>query len=92
MIRESQIESYHNDEVARLKGETRKVQWINRRGAPDRMTWIPGWHWPKMPEMKKPGKGLEAHQRREHKRLKKMGVECFKLDSYVDVDRFLRTK
>lgn len=89
-MRESKIEGYLVRRVKELKGETRKVRWLARRGAPDRLVWIPGWRWPKMPEMKKPGKKLEEHQKREHKRLKKMGVECCKLDSLEDVDRFLR--
>lgn len=89
-MRESQIEKYLVDRVIELKGEIRKVKWINRRGAPDRLAWIPGWKFPKMPELKAPGKPLEEHQKREHKRLKKMGVKCVKLDSYEDVDRFLK--
>lgn len=88
-MRESQIETYLVTRVKELKGETRKVRWLDRRGAPDRLVWLPGWKFPKMPEMKKPGKDLENHQAREHKRLKKMGVQCYKLDSFEDVDRFL---
>jgi len=91
-MRESDNEDYLRAEVAKRKGEIRKVQWINRRGAPDDMVWIPGWRWPKMPEMKAPGKPLQPHQKREHKRLKKMGIACFKLDCYADVDKFLRTR
>jgi hypothetical protein len=88
-MRESKIEHYFVAEVKKLRGEIRKIRWISRRGAPDRMVWIPGWLFPKMPEMKAPGKKLEAHQKREHKKLKKMGITCCKLDSYADVDRFL---
>lgn len=89
-MRESVIEKYLVDKVTALKGEIRKVKWIGRRGAPDRLAWIPGWVFPKMPELKAPGKLLQPHQKREHKRLKKMGVVCAKLDSFEDVDRFLR--
>lgn len=88
-MRESVIEKYLTDRVIELKGEHRKVQWIARRGAPDRLTWIPNWPFPKMPELKAPGEPLEPHQKREHKRLKKMGIKCCKLDSFADVDRFL---
>lgn len=88
-MRESKIENYLVQRVAELNGEIRKVQWINRRGAPDRLAWIPSWPFPKMPEMKAPGKPLEDHQKREHKRLKKMGIKCCKLDSFADVDKFL---
>ncbi len=91
-MREAAIESYLVAEVKKLRGEERKVRWIARRGAPDRLVWIPGWRFPKMPETKAPGKPLEAHQKREHKRLKKMGICCCKLDSFEDVDKFLKTK
>ena len=91
-MRESPIEHYLVQEVKKLRGETRKVQWINHRGAPDRLVWIPGWRFPKMPEMKASGRPLEDRQVREHKRLKKMGVKCCKLDSFEDVDMFLRTR
>jgi hypothetical protein len=91
MIRESVIEKYLIKRIKALKGETRKVKWINRRGAPDRLVWVPGWPRSKMSEMKRPGKDLEPHQRREHVRLKRMGIECCKLNSIEDVDRFLAT-
>lgn len=89
-MRERQIEIYLVRRVKELKGETRKIRWLDRRGAPDRLVWIPSWIFPKMPEIKRPGKGLEDHQKREHKRLKKMGINCCKLDSLEAVDRFLR--
>ena len=89
-MRESPIEKYLVRRVKELKGETRKVKWIGHRGAPDRLVWIPGWRFPKMPEMKASGESLKDHQKREHKRLKRMGVACCKLDSFNDVDRFLK--
>ena len=92
MAAESKLEAYLVKRVKELGGETRKVKWIGRRGAPDRLAWIPGWLWPKLAELKSPGKPLEDHQKREHKRLKKMGVKCCKLDSVADVDRFLASK
>lgn len=88
-MREKIIETYLTIRINELNGEHRKVQWIARRGAPDRLAWIPGWPFPKMPELKSPGKPLEDHQQREHKRLKKMGIKCCKLDSFNDVDKFL---
>jgi hypothetical protein len=91
-MRESDIEDYLVEQVAKRRGEQRKVKWINRHGAPDRLVWIPGWSYPKMPELKAPGLPLKEHQKREHKRLKKMGIYCCKLDTFTDVDRFLRTK
>lgn len=90
-MRERDIEHYLVGEVKKLSGENRKINWVNRRHAPDRLVWIPGWRFPKMAELKKPGLKLEPGQAREHKRLKKMGIECFKIDSYEDVDRLLKS-
>lgn len=89
---ESTIEDYLREQVKKLKGQIRKVKWIARNGAPDDMVWIPTWRWPKMPEMKAPGKKLQPHQQREHNRLNRMGIETFKLDSFEDVDAFLKLK
>lgn len=40
-MRESQIEKYLVARVKELGGEVRKVQWIGRRGAPDRLVMLP---------------------------------------------------
>lgn len=88
-LRESDIETYLIKRIKHFKGETRKVKWINRRGAPDRLLWIPGWVMPVLFELKAPGKPLQDHQRREQRRLRKMGIKCYKIDSPYDVDRFL---
>jgi len=92
MAAESKIEKYLTARVKSLKGVTRKLRFLDRRGAPDRLVWLPGWEWPKLVELKAPGKDLEPHQKREHKRLKHTGIKCVKLDSFGDVDRFLRTR
>lgn len=92
MAAEGNLRDYIRAGVRKKKGEIRSVKWLNRHGAPDDMVWVPGWRWPKMPEMKAPGKPLKPHQMREHKRLKKMGIECCKLDSEEDIDRFLNAK
>lgn len=46
-MRESQIEAYLAKRVKELGGEVRKVQWIGRRSAPDRLVMLPepavGW-------------------------------------------------
>jgi hypothetical protein len=89
-MRESVIESYLVKQVKALHGEIRKVKWINRNGAPDRLVWLPYWNFPKLAELKAPGKPLEVHQRREQKRLRKMGFICRKLDSFENVNRFLK--
>lgn len=40
-MRESQIENYLVRRVKELGGEVRKVKWIGRRGAPDRVVMLP---------------------------------------------------
>ncbi len=40
-MRESEIESYLVERVKALGGEVRKVKWIGRRGAPDRLVMLP---------------------------------------------------
>lgn len=41
-MRESQIEKHLVKRVKELGGECRKIQWIGRRGAPDRLVMLPG--------------------------------------------------
>lgn len=40
-MRESQIESYLVERVKALGGECRKLKWIGRHGAPDRLVMLP---------------------------------------------------
>lgn len=89
---ENKIETYLLEQVAEKKGHTRKLRFLERRGAPDRLVWIPSWVYPKLAEMKAPGKRLEDHQRREHVKLVRMGFYVTKLDTFNDVDKFLKLK
>jgi hypothetical protein len=41
-LRESDIEAYLNKRVKELGGESRKVRWIGRNSAPDRIVMLPG--------------------------------------------------
>lgn len=41
-VRESDIEKYLVKRVKALGGEVRKVQWVGRRNAPDRLVMLPG--------------------------------------------------
>jgi hypothetical protein len=100
-MRESTVEAHLVRRVKALGGEVRKVQWIGRRGAPDRIVMLPystewakrGWvhrggtvSWV---ELKRPGKDAEEHQAREHERMRKMGQHVVVLDSIEAVDKFL---
>lgn len=40
-MRESDIEKYLVERVKALGGEVRKVRWVNRNGAPDRLVMLP---------------------------------------------------
>jgi hypothetical protein len=42
-MREADIEDYLVCRVMAMGGEVRKVQWVGRRGAPDRLVMLPQW-------------------------------------------------
>jgi len=97
-MRESTIEKYLVKRVKALGGEVRKVQWIGRRGAPDRLVMLPTVAAPKpgmlirqtiWVELKAPGKEAEPHQLREHKRMRKTGQYVVVIDSLLGVDLLL---
>lgn len=86
-MRESQIETYLTERVNAMGGEIRKVKWIGRRGAPDRVVMLAGktvWV-----ELKAPGQKPKPHQVREHERMKRMGQKVEVLDSVQGVDELL---
>ena len=87
-MRESEIENYLVERVKALGGEVRKVRWIGRRGAPDRLVMLPGkivWV-----ELKAPGAKVRPHQVREHERMRRMGPRVEVVDSVQAVDEVLR--
>jgi hypothetical protein len=95
-VRESAVEKCLVDRVKALGGECRKVQWIGRVGAPDRLVMLPPGHamgtLQNLPtrtvwcEMKRPKKDAEEHQAREHKRMREMGQQVLVIDSKALVD------
>lgn len=88
-MRESQIENALVKAVAVAGGECRKVQWIGRRGAPDRLVLLPnGVIW--WVELKAPSKKPEPHQEREHKRMRAMGQTVVVIDSLEQIERLLK--
>ena len=99
MAQEAKIEKYLCDRVKMLGGEVRKVKWIGRRGAPDRLvmlpqTWIRYRDYPIPPqtiwvEVKAPGEVPEPHQAREHARMRAMGQRVEVIDSMGGVDALL---
>jgi len=94
-MRERDIERHLVQRVKALNGEVRKVQWIGRRGAPDRLVMLPApagpgqWRAPVWVELKAPGVKPEAHQLREHKRMRAMGQRVVVIDSIEGVEELL---
>jgi hypothetical protein len=95
-VKERDIERYLVERVKALGGECRKVQWVGRRGAPDRLVMLPdpgpgrgvfnnAW-WV---ELKAPGVKPEGYQRREHYRMRAMGQRVVVIDSIEGVEELL---
>lgn len=96
-MRESKIEKHLVKCVQELGGEVRKVQWVGRRGAPDRLVMLPlGMRtgpysscrsvWV---ELKATGVKAEPHQLREHARMARMHQLVLVIDSIEGVDALL---
>ncbi len=93
-MRESDIEKYLVNRVRGFGGEVRKVQWIGRRGAPDRFVMFPltgsyGRPCGYWVELKAPGVKPEPHQLREHERMRRLGQHVVVIDSFEGVDGLL---
>ncbi len=98
-MKEREIENYLVRRVREVKGEVRKVKWIGRRGAPDRLVMLPA-----VPaltgfelvgaqpartiwvELKAPGEKPKQHQVREHERMRAMGQHVEVVDSIEGVE------
>lgn len=97
-MRESDIEAHLVRRVKELSGEVRKVKWIGRRGAPDRLVMLPRQMikndiWQRSAiwvELKAPGVPAEAYQLREHDRMRRLGQRVVVIDSIEGVEELLR--
>jgi hypothetical protein len=88
-MREREVEAYLVRRVKAAGGDTRKLKWIGRVGAPDRLVLFPTYHF--LVELKKPKGGLlEAHQVREHARLRAAGLDVTTAYTKEEVDNVLR--
>ena len=97
-MRERDIEDYLVKRVNAMDGEVRKVKWIGRRGAPDRLVMLPRGRassgsfsacstlWV---ELKAPGEKAKPHQAREHERMRAMGQVVVVIDSLAGVEELL---
>ena len=100
-VRERNIERHLVKRVKELGGEVRKVKWIGRRGAPDRLVMLPAgemqipggrlewWDQTIWVELKAPGEKPTPAQAREHKRMQDMGQYVVVVDSIEGVERLL---
>lgn len=82
-VNERDIERALVRRVAQVGGAVRKVQWLGRRGAPDRLVLLPShaWHAPLWVELKAPGKAPTRQQLHEHAVLRAMGQRVTVIDS-----------
>lgn len=85
---EAHVETYFKRRVKETGGEERKVVFPGRKGAPDRLCgWPNGCH--AFVELKRPKGKAEAHQLREHQRLRAIGLRVVILDTREKVDDFV---
>ena len=86
-MRERDIEKYLVKRVKELGGEVRKVKWVGRAHAPDRLVMVPrhaAWV-----ELKAPGEKPRPGQLREHERMRRMGQRVEVIDSFEGVEKLL---
>ena len=90
-MKETRVEAHLVKLVTAAGGSIRKCGWIGRRGAPDRFVMWPGradWV-----ELKRPlTPTAEAHQLREHKRLRDAGQSVYVLASIEEVERYIANR
>jgi hypothetical protein len=88
---ERDIEAYLVKRVKEIGGESRKVSWVGRRGAPDRLVLFPLMNlrpaiWV---ELKAPNGRTSVIQDREHQRLRALGQTVVVVTSKEGVDALL---
>ena len=87
-MKERDVSRYLTKRVKELGGEIRRVSWIGRNNAPDKLVGVPGAHcWA---EEKRPGKDANDAQAREHKRMRAWGMVVFVIDTEEDVEKLCR--
>lgn len=87
-MRESKVEDYLIDQVKKAGGETRKVKWIGRRDAPDRLVLMKNFAC--FVELKRPGKKPTERQETELGNLEAAGLRIGFIDNFTDVDELIR--
>lgn len=89
-MRESKLEKLFCDRCKEAGLLVRKLKWIGRRGAPDRIVIGCRGTNVQFAEIKAPGEKLDDHQQREYARLVSQGAVVHVIDSGEAVDRFIR--
>lgn len=85
-MRESKIEQYLIKELKNLGIETRKVQWIGKQGAPDRLILAKGGIYV---ELKAPGEKPRENQLKEHAKMRAAGIRVEVIDSIESCNNFI---
>lgn len=89
-MRESKVEAYFKRRVEETGGITRKARWLCRRGCPDRWVGWPAYKTTGWVELKKPATPqAEAHQAREHAKLRSCGEQVSVLATIEAVDTYI---
>ena len=95
-MRESDVEKYLVDEVAKRGGIAEKFTSPSRRSVPDRLVQWPSGAMSKFAptvvhfvECKATGEKPTVPQQRDHERRRKMGFTVVVVDSYESVDNYL---
>lgn len=99
---ERDVEAYLKKRVEELGGEVRKVQWVGRVGAPDRLVMLPTeayvddqhcciWVEVKNPStiLTFPADARERAQAREHERMRRLGQRVEVIGTLYQVDELL---
>lgn len=87
-MRETNVENYLKDEVAKIGGRCKKFVSPGSRGEPDQIVLMPGGRiW--FVELKAPGKEARPQQVKRHKELMALGLEVLVLDTKEKVARFV---
>lgn len=84
---ESTVEDHLVDSCKAIGVEVRKVKWLGRRHAPDRLLFILGGIWV---ELKRPDEEPRPGQKREHKRMRAAGMWVEVIDTKAGVDQLIR--
>ncbi len=73
-------------QLSKIGISTRKVKWIGRDGAPDRLILANGGIWV---ELKAPGEKPRANQKIELEALAKAGMTAYCIDSIQQIDELI---